>query len=80
MLAVSTLLSLTACNQEIMFNPDDFTVTVVVADIGVPRANATQYSEGDNTRPFTMPELESGSHSIDIKLTDEDGVSKSAIA
>lgn len=137
-LAVSTLFSLTSCNQEIVSNPDDFTVSVSVADVGMPRAIATLQIEGDNTRPFTinyavdgnaamrivrvttpnyissdgkdwieqaanncpngsdiwvglrlnhiatayfaMPELEPGSHSIDITLTNEDGVSKSATA
>lgn len=138
LLTVSTLLSLASCNQEIMSNPDDFTVRVSVADVGMPRAIATLQIEGDNTRPFTinyavdgnaamrivrvttpnyissdgkdwmeraagncpngsdiwvglrlnhiatayfaMPELEPGSHSIDITLTNEDGVSRSATA
>lgn len=138
LLTVSTLLSLAACNQEVMSNPDDFTVRVSVADVSMPRAIATLQIEGDNTRPFTinyavdgnaamrivrvttpnyissdgkdwmeraagncpngsdiwvglrlnhiatayfaMPELEPGSHSIDITLTNEDGVSRSATA
>ena len=138
LLTVSTLLSLAACNQEVMSNPDDFTVRVSVADVSMPRAIATLQIEGDNTRPFTinyavdgnatmrivrvttpnyissdgkdwmeraagncpngsdiwvglrlnhiatayfaMPELEPGSHLIDITLTNEDGVSRSATA
>lgn len=138
LLAISSLFSLTACNQEILSSPDDFTVSVSVADVGMPRAIATLQIEGDNTRPFTinyavdgsttmrivrvttpnyissdgkdwmeraagncpngsdiwvglrlnhiatayfaMPELEPGSHTIAITLTNEGGVSKSATA
>ena len=138
LLTLSTLFSLTSCNQEIVSDPDDFTVSVSVADVGMPRAIATLQIEGNNARPFTinyavdgnaemsivrvptpnyissdgndwmeraadncpngsviwvglrlnyiatayfaMPELEPGSHTIDITLTSEDGVSKSATA
>lgn len=137
-LTVSTLFALTSCNQEIVSNPDDFTISVTVADVGMPRAIATLQIEGNNKRPFTinyvvdgnastrivrvttpnylssdgndwmvraanncpngsaiwvglrlnniatayfaMPDLEPGSHTLDITLTNEDGVSRSATA